>query len=315
MPEPRLRQAVHQLWLPAGSNGAAVEQLVVSRCPGSVRTEDGLSISRHSSLVFPACGARGALVWTARTLRERDEPVRPGRTDPDGLYRVFAQGMPLREERRVVDLLLGLARRLGGGLLVDVDENGGRPLPVDPLARIDLRVLSMEQLSPEMVRAAVVTHEPTARLAMDGVEWEGPLVDRSGDPGALVARMSAQELARVDAVCSASDARALAHGDVLDAYALEIDLDADGVLVVEAHAEDDPPPQVLALGWTDVVAYDVRWVARDETEAESDVPDERHCAARAAVRPRLHLVARTLVEMASGMVLDASGFVVDRYEL
>ena len=315
MRAPRLRQAVHQLWLPAGSNGAAVEQLVRLRCPGSVRTDDGLSISRHSTVTSPAHGARGALVWTARTLRERDEPVQPGRTDPDGLYRVFARGMPVREERRVVDLLLGLARRLGGGLMVDVDEAGGRPLPVDPLARIDLHVLSMQQLSPEMVRAAVLTHEPTARLAMAGVEWQGPLADRSSDHGAVVFGMTAQELARVDAVCLASDTRAMAHGDVLDAYAVEIDLGAGGVLVVEAHAEDDPPPQVLAQGWTDVIAYDVRWVARDETQAESDVPDEDHCAARAAVRPRLQRVARTLVELAPGMVLDASGFVVDRYDL
>jgi len=37
-----------------------VHQLVVSR-PDCVRTDDGLSISRHSSLVFPAHGARGAL--------------------------------------------------------------------------------------------------------------------------------------------------------------------------------------------------------------------------------------------------------------
>ena len=108
-------------------------------------------------------------MWTARTLRERWDAPLPGQTDPHGLYRVFADGMPDREERRVLDLLIGIARRCGGSVLVDAGTETPRPLPVDPLGRLDLRVLSPVALDPHQVLAATSAE----RAHSHGSPWTG----------------------------------------------------------------------------------------------------------------------------------------------
>jgi len=248
------------------------------------------------------------------TLRERWDPPWPGQTDPHGLYRVFADGMPEREERRVLDLLLGLARRCGGSLLVDAGSERPVVLEVDPLGRLDLRVLSPVELEPHQVLAAVSAHEPAARLATDGADFvPDPMHDE--DLPDVVRQMSAHARAQAAAQCDEHDRIAMSGPDSLDAYAVEVPLGGLGTLVVEAHAEDDLPPPVRQLGWPDLIAYEVRWVPVDPAQAESDVPDEAFRAARVAVRPRLGAVTRAVAELAPGEVLDGDGLPVNRYAL
>lgn len=305
---------VHELWCPPGTQPGVVDRLVLARHPRSRIDRDERVLTRHSTLSGPRRDLHDQVVWTARTLRERRDPPWPGQTDPHGLYRVFADGMPDREERRVLDLLLGLARRCGGSLLVDAGSDHPVPLEVDRLGRIDLRVLSPVALDPHQVLAATRSHEPSARLMTDGVEFV-PDPMRDEDLPEVVRQMSAHDRAEAAAYSDEHDRRALAEPDSLDAYAVEVRLGGLGALVVEAHAEDDPPPVLRERRWADVIAYEVLWVPADPAQAETDHPDEGFRAARVAVRPRLRAVARAVAELAPGEVLDSDDLPVNRYAL
>lgn len=306
--------AVHELWCPPGTQPGVVDRLVLARYPRSRIDRHERVLTRHSTLSGPRRDLHDQMVWTARTLRERWDAPLPGLTDPLGLYRVFADGMPVREERRVLDLLVGVARRCGGSLLVDPDGAAPRPLPVDPLGTIDLRVLSPVALDPHQVLAAAARCEPTAHLAMDGYHFEpDPMLE--DDLPVLVRAMGRHDRAEAAAYSDEHDRRALAEPDSLDAYAVEVPLGGLGTLVVEAHAEDEPPPLLRERGWPDVLAYEVLWVPADPSQAETDRPDEAFRAARVAVRPRLGAVARAVAELAPGEVLDADGLPVNRYAL
>jgi hypothetical protein len=305
----------HELWLPAGTRLGDVTRLVRTRYPAATPTADGgLTLTRHSVLSAVEEAVRGQLVVTVDTLRERGDAPLPGQVDPVGWYRVFPDGVPEREERRVLDLLVGVARRLGGSLVVATPDGRGASLAVDPVGTIDLRVLSPEALDPHQVLGATRAVEPTARLAMDGVAFEPQPVPEHDLPD-LVRAMDPAERARVEAFSRRADERALAAPDVLDAYAVEVPLDDLGTVVVEAHLEDDPPPLVRARGWPDVLGYEVRWLPVDPLQAETDAPDDDFRAARAAVRPRLRALARAVAELAPGELLDADGFPVDRWSL
>lgn len=317
--------AVHELWLPPGTDPVLVHRLVDDRYPHSRRIDDAdrpgrWSLSRWSTLSAPEIDPSGHVVWTVRTLRERDEPPLPGTTDPDGLYRAFPQGRPVLEEGRVLTALLGLARRLGGELLFDVGADGsGRTLRPDPLARIDLSVYSPVAIEPEVLVAVIAGVEPTAKIAMDGTPWKGPMFE-PGDPYAepqtdFLAAVGPVERAEVAAFSEGYDAATLAQPDTLDAFAVEVDLDWAGLVVVEAHAEDQLPPQLRGLGWIEPVAYDVRWLAVESEQAEVDAPSGAYRHARATALPRLLAVTKAVAQAAAGRVVDADGFSVDPHLL
>lgn len=318
-------EAVHELWLPAGTDPVLVHRLVDDRYPHSRRIDDPdrpgrWSLSRWSTLSTPEIDPSGHVVWTVRTLRERDEPPLPGTTDPDGLYRVFPNGRPVLEEGRVVASLLGLARRLGGELLLDVGPDGsGRVLRPDPLARIDLSVYSVVAITPEVLAAVVAAVEPSAKVAMDGTPWHGPMFE-PGDPYAepqteFLAAIGPAQRAEAAAFSDAYDAATLAQPDGVDAYSVEVDLDWAGTLVVEAHAEEALPPQLTKLGWDEPIAYDVRWLPDDAEQAELDAPSGAYRHARATALPRLLAVTKAVAQAAVGRVVDADGFSVDPHSL
>lgn len=304
----------HELWLPAGTGVDVVARLVRHRYPAATATPDGdLTLTRHS--VLRGDETRGHLVLTADTLRERGDAPLPGQVDPVGWYRAFPDGVPDREERRVLDLLVALARRLRGSLVLGASDGPGRSLAPDPVGLLDLRVLSDVALDPHQVLAAAQQAEPSARLAMDGVAFE-PRPESEPDLPDLVREMDPAARAEVEAFSRWADEQALAAPDLLDAFAVEVPLDdVLGTVVVEAHAEDDLPPPVRDRGWSDACAYEVRWLPADPLQAETDLPDAAFLAAREVVRPRLRAVARAVAELAPGEVLDADGFPVDRWSL
>lgn len=307
-------RVAHELWCPPGTDLQAVQRLVLARYPTATLDGDERVLTRHSRLSAPERDDRDRLVWTASTLRERSDAPLPGQTDPHGLYQAFPNGMPVLEERRVLDLLIGVSRRCGGSLVVDVEGEHPRDLPVDALGRVDLRVLSPVELDPHQVLAAVGGVEPTARLAMEGFDFEpDPMV--ADDLPEIVRGMSRQDRLEAAAYSQVHDEAALAAPDLLDAFAVEAPMGGLGTLVVEAHAEDDLPALVRLREWPGVIAYEVRWVPPDPVQAETDRPDEAFRAARVAVRPRVRAVTRAVAELAPGEVLDADGLPVDRYAL
>ncbi|MCL2423176.1 MAG: hypothetical protein FWD11_04675, partial [Micrococcales bacterium] len=135
-----------------------------------------LKLGRRTSLVGPyqmnpssavALGlpAGSETGWLADCPRERGGPPFPGTGDREGLARAFPDGLPVREEERVVLWLIAAARRLGGAVRVN---DSGAVLVPDPDSAVDLSLLTTRWPSAHEVLAHVRRAAPRAHLAGDG---------------------------------------------------------------------------------------------------------------------------------------------------
>ena len=353
--DPRLAGR-HLLALPADVGAEEVEVLALSRFAG-VRWETPvptaaprgraareplagvgvLRLSRHSSLAGPfavadddaarlGLPADTATAFVVLAPRERGEPPYPG-GDRDGLKRVFADGMPVRDEERVLRWLVDAARRLGGA--VRIAEEGARRdavLVPDPQAAVDLTVWSGVWLEPDTALAVVRRASPTARLAMDAAPWQAP----APAPGSGGRRTTAPPTAptpvtglgertrrRLHERAAAVDAAALAAPDVLDGYGIETDLGPDGLVVVEAGGEEAIPLVLRGLDWAEggAATYRVRWEPPDVEDLEREHATPAHRAARARAQAVVDATARALHAVVGGEVADAAEFLVDPADL
>src|SRR5690606_39663224 len=113
-------------WERGAGVGAAVPDGGVEAVPddGAPRV---LRLSRHSTLHGPFVVGRaesmdlqlpvwGELAFLVRSPRERGDPPWEVGGDRDGLKRVFAAGEPVRDEGRVVEWLVDVARHLEGAV-------------------------------------------------------------------------------------------------------------------------------------------------------------------------------------------------------
>jgi len=316
---------VHLLLLPAHAQPGDVEALVLTRLPDARDGGPGLRLSRYVRLVGPVVldDATAAVAevppgWDAayvlRAPSERDEPPLPGLTDRDGLYRAFPGGLPIRAERRGVDLLLAVARRLDGAVRV---AGSGVVLTPDPGAVVDLVVHSPYWLDPETTLAVCTSIAPAARLAVHGSEWRGPpsgLVDSPADEAAAALRPDLR--VALHASADRLDAETLAGEAVLDAYAVAISTGSDGLVEVRVHVAESPPPALTGVPWADhVVSYEIRWFPPDEAQAASDAPGRAHVTARNRAHRLVVPLAAALAEASDGTPVDGDGFLVDRYDL
>lgn len=286
-----------------------------------------LRLSRHSSAAGPfaltpddaarlGLPADVAVAFLVSTPRERGEPPYPG-GDRDGLGRAFPDGVPVRDEERVLRWLVDAARRTGGAIRV---AGGAAVLVPDPGAATDLTIYGAVLLDPATALAVVQRAAPGARLAMDAVPWTGP------QPGALPADVPAPALGervrrRLQDRAAEFDAEALAGPDEPDGYGIEVAHDADGIVVVEAGVEaggEEVLPVVLrgrpptADG---VATYRVRWEPGDLVEAEREHPSGAHRAARDRAGSLVAAVARALHGVVGGEVVDVAGFLVEPADL
>lgn len=313
----------HLLLLPPDATVVDVRSLVLTRLPDADDGAPGLRLGRHTRLHGPVVVDAGAashvpsgwpLVYALAAPRERDEPPWPGLTDSGGLYRAFPAGVPVRAERRGVDLMLALARRLGGAVRV---AGSGVVLRPDPASVVDVVVHAQEWLDPEAALGVVRGAEPTARLATDAAPGaQVPAVEEvphGADglrPGLRVALHRAAD--RFDAAARSAQ-------PPLDRYAVVVDLrpdGRDGVVEVRVHAAESAPPALTGRRWLDeAISYEVRWGAPDPTQAEHDAPGPEHRASRAVAHRVVERVAGALLEATDGVALDGDGFIVDRYDL
>lgn len=356
-------RARHLLALPAGVGPEEVEVLATSRFP-SVRWETGtlpqqrttsgargarlaptpdrLRLSRHTTLTGPYAVGPGdavglglpattAVVYDVAVPRERGERPYPG-GDRDGIKRAFPEGVPVREELRVLEWLVACARRLGGA--VRTAEHGIVLVP-DLDATIDLTIFSGVWLEPDAALAVMQQVVPRARLAMEAVEWMGPPpaagrhaatpVDgyiRPPDAGlrrALDEHGLADDRLRrhVHAEADAFDEAALTRPDRLDGYGVQAALGVDGLLMLEVAAEDTLPPLLRDLPWTQdgVVAYRVRWEPPDFEELEMERPSLAHRVARGRTMPKVHALTAAVHQAVGGEIADAAEFLVNPEDL
>lgn len=326
-PEARSR---HLLVLRAGTEPAELGELAAARftaarweaLAGSVPSADDdgprvLRLSRHSSLLGPFAVGRsesmdlqlpvwGELAFVVRSPRERGEPPWEVGGDRDGLKRVFAAGMPTRDEGRVVEWLVDAARHLEGAVRF------GEPAAVvvpDPLAAVDVTVYSGVWLEPEAALHVAQRLAPQSRLAMDAHEWTGPA---RPDLSALgITPLPEPQRLELHELVDAEDLEVLSGPDVLDGYGVEIDLDIDGLVAIEAFGEEEPPPAVLAMPWASggVVAYRVSWVWEDEEEAHLEKPPMHFRVARGRAASLVEGIVRGLAAATEpSLALTPAGF-------
>lgn len=286
---------------------------------GAARREDAetLRLSRHSTLHGPYAVGRsesldlqlpvwGEVAYLARTPRERGEAPGPEGGDRDGIKRVFAAGLPVRDEGRVLEWLLDVARHLEGAVRV-----GEPPAVLVPDAHLtELTVYAPGWLEPEEALAVVRRHAPRAELAGgEAHEWRGP---RFVDVRALGLEPLDPEVRElVHTLAEEADRAALAGPDRVDGYGILVDLDIDGEISVEALADDAPPAPVAAEPWGsgEVVSYRVTWFWEDEEEGEMERPPMEYRVARSRSAALVRRLAEALAEAARPAVtLTPSGF-------
>ena len=284
-----------------------------------METEDAVSLG------LPATST---LAYILVCPRERGEKPYPG-GDRDGLKRAFPDGMPIREEERVLQWMVAAARRLGGS--VRTGENGTVLTP-DVDSAIDLTVLSDSWLEPAEALAVVQSVQPRARLSeadrhVDRTRprrrprrpWSPRLGGRGGRSRAVAPRWSSYGVAdeaerqRLMDEASAYDELMLAVPPVPEAYGVLVDLGHDGMLSVEAGVETALPPLMRDLPWTrdGVVAYRVHWEPPFIEELEAERPSFEHRVARSRAAPLVQAVARVVHAAIGGEIADEADFLVD----
>ncbi|UZN03531.1 hypothetical protein [Cellulomonas sp. S1-8] len=308
----------------------------------SARPARALRLARLSSLAGPygivahdaiALGlpASTVMVWVLQAPRERGERPWPG-GDRDGLKRAFPDGLPIREEERVLQWLVAAARRLGGAVRTQT----GVVLTPDPDAATDLTVLTDRWLEPAVVLAVVQTVQPRAYLSVATPgSWAGPTVLAGrGSHGAvggvsevggsgLRAALEEHGVAdpddrrRLMAEADAYDELVLAAPPPAEAFGVLVDLGMDGMLAVEVAACEQLPPLMEDLPWTKagVVAYRVRWEPFEIEQIEREKPSFEHRVARSRSAPLIATLTKALHAVAGGEVADEADFLVDPTDL
>jgi hypothetical protein len=329
-------RAAHLLLVPSTAGIGEVSDLLTARVPlaGDLATDGEVALGRLSRLSGPyvltmedAVTAGVPLPWTVvyalEAPVEREDPPSPGVDDRDGFAYAFPRGLPWREEGRALQLLVTMARRLGGAIRVG---SGVELIQPDPQRAVDHIVHSPFWLEPETLRGVVAREVPTARLAADGETWQGPT--ESAYTGAMVLADIAGEV--VDSAGTVArhstgaqvDMAALGASDLVDAYAVLAPLGPGGhhgAVEVLVHVAEPEEPAARAEDWgrRPYVTYEVRWLCTDPDahERERRTPDERYVAVRGRVAPLVLAVTRAVVEATSGIVTDEDGFWLDRYRL
>jgi hypothetical protein len=324
----------HVLAVPPGVTAGEVRILAETRWR-ACRTDDagGLVVSKYSRFDGPfqmadevreetGFPAGLPLAFVATTLRERGDPPFRGTCDPTGIARAFPEGLPIREEARVVAWLVAAARRLGGAARFD---DSGVVLIPRADAAIDLTVYSPLWLEPDAALALVRSISPAFRLAMDTHAWDGPARPATGTGGAHAARVRAASALPEGVTSALSDAErdtlhdqadayditALSRTPVLDRYAAMADFGAAGTVWLEVSG-GEAPPALRTMAWIGggVVAYALRWDPANPEDRLVEFPSPAQRAERAAAARTLGRLA-VAIHAATGMeILDADGFPV-----
>ena len=319
MPDDVLPDEVEVL---AGSRFAAVRR--EAGLPPDVRVRKGaapaaLRLSRHTVLVGPFRlerehqGALGlppaaAQVLVVHTPVERGAPSQGG-GDRDGLARAFPEGLPVREEERVVTWLVAVARRLGGAVRIA----GRRPavLVPDPTAAVDLTVWSDIWLELDAGLAVMRQAGPRAWLEQ-GKPWAGPPPGAGRIPARGAADLDPQVRAALHQLAERRDLQVLAEREVRTAYTVLADLDHDGMLALTV--EGAQVPSVLAgLPWTadGAIAYRATWEPADLVELGLERPSVEHRVARGRAAPLVGAITRAVHRAVGGEGTDMMDFIVD----
>ena len=256
-------------------------------------------LSRHSQLSGPfpvdaamaralALPADVSAVFALSCPRDR-EPTPPPEwmPDVDGLASAFPAGLPCREEGRVLDEILAVARRLRLAVRL-ADEPGMHVRVLRPDADVtpNLFVYSTNWLPPDLLLRHVATVAPQVRHPR-------PPLDRRGAPPAEPVE--------------------------LDAYAVEVPLEEElgpraGIIEIQVHEDEYLPPSLVPhLSGTQIV-YTLRWVDTDNVGRFPDADEELRGIRAFAIR-MLEACAAAIMTAVGGAAVDEAGFFVSAQQL
>lgn len=313
--QPGALRRAHLLALDADVEPSDVETLVGNIQPGrhagastpGLPAARSLRLSRHSTLVGPIgvdaglgeeLGLDEQAGWVFALLAPTDReptPPPPGWPGRDSLAPFFPRGLPDRDEGRGLALLFALARRLHGGVRL-ADEHrtvGGAERSTviypDPLEHVDHRVFSHYWLAPDVLLKRLRTVAPQAAIPQ-----MAPLLDFDA---------SGAEIPPDEKI-------------VLDGYAVEVELHADGFIEVGVILEEEVPAVVAAHSQGPQVCYQLRWFPPgDETGEAPDQQDPAYLASRAHAGAVIEHLTAVLLRSTGGIALDYDGFLVAESQL
>lgn len=210
--------------------------------------------------------------------RSQREPAPPPRR-PDGLHRCFPEGLPTGAEMAGLELLLALARRLGGAVRTSGCQETLAP---EPATAVETRVISPTWIRVADVAAVCAQEGGGVEVAVDGDSSPAGLEQPDGTP-----------------------------------FVVGLPLGPAGSVLVEAVVAERPEPAVAGepFATAAMALYDVRWQAPDDDWRLADHLEGAASACRERARGRIATITRTLAELGGGVVVDADGFLVDRYQV
>lgn len=286
--------------------------------PGTLRT------SRHTTISGPyapeaadgtSLGFDGpvGMVYEVLCPRERGAAPFQGGGDRDGLARVYSEAFPIREEARVASWLVAVARRVCGAVRFDLGAAGPRFVVPDPAVSVDLAVFSDVWLSPEAALSVCAAADASARLASTGTPWQGPPRTAGTVPVEADGPLTPEQLAALHARAEEADIAALTAPRTLAAYAVEVDLDDDGLVTVEVSGVEQLPLVLRGLEWAvdGAITYQVRWTPDDLADWQRELPSAEHRASRTRAAAVVAALARAVHVAVGGEVVDQDEFLVE----
>lgn len=304
----------------------------VTLTPGELR------VGSHSVLRGPylldeqhpaGAGQPATIAYALTTLWERGETALDGEGDRDGIIRIFAPELPVRQELRGVQLLIALARRIdGSAIFVVTPPEPGRKgqllvgphnysrLQPDPEANVDLTIYSDIWLEPQAALAVAHSIAPTAVFANQGQEWEGPPAEVPQVLEEVREQLEPGMLEHIHEVASENDLDALAGDYVATAYAILIP-DSGGIISIEIGGTEYVPAALDGIDWiTDgVLEYRISWVPNDQEMHNVEFPDPEFAVLRRDRRATVAQLARHFYVQTGGEIADQEGFLVDPEQL
>ena len=175
----------HRLQLPRATDPADVLAMIRNIQPGAqlvdgrIALEDGAALLQDTS-------PRGRGRWNLEVRRDREDPPQLGLSDARGYARAFPEGLPFGVEKRALDLVLGLARRLFGAVVTDT---GVRLEPM-PQHQRDLIVTSPHRVDVESLLAMLRMAERDIELVSGDDTTPGLLLAADADPDRIEVRVT-----------------------------------------------------------------------------------------------------------------------------
>lgn len=265
----------HRLQLPRGTAAADVLAMVRNVRPQAVLGEDGTIEIGDDTRLVPDPSPRGAGRWTIETPRVREDPLPEGLGDSHGYGKAFPEGLPFAAERRALDLVWSLSRRLYGAVVTD----GGARLEPHPFHVRDLIVVSPHALAPESFAQLIAPLEPEAEL--DRVPSE---VVRTG------------------------------YSVTIPLTTPGSSVEGDAIHVRVGRSTGHPALSALGWT-DSAVDYELVHLPADEAELDLESPDAETAARWSHAYRRIGLIAGLLTETVGGYVVDLEGFLVDPADL